>query len=437
MLTSIMGLVLALLGLAFLAAFVNSSAPRRDDYGEYGDAAEHATFGRSLVMVLEFNLRAIVTFVLWVGSWGVSLWLLVPKIIRLFDGVLTSLLTEATWTGLFSRQIIATVVILIIANMLTALLSFRRKMEEIGPDDYRWEQDGPEYQRVASRPFRPKAPFVFVVLPTILIVAMLWVLPQQSAVQDRLHMAGWLPTYTPTATPMPTSTLTQTPTTTATAVATQTPTATAVATSTPTQTPTVTPEPTSTPRIRLAVDPRAAGCVEIPFENTLGVPGEFMTWSCPATSSFFVAWTPPSGKTITGDSGLALVISKGKFTVCPAGDGESTYPVWGTSCPAREITTPAPASTETTIETNMPPLPCEGRWLNTEPVRIDTGPVLLGLCDDGFVVYDVSMDWSVGPMKNALFMNTNGDRVDLEFVDGELLVNDQPFAEWLSTQGGE
>ena len=68
---------------------------------------------------------------------------------------------------------------------------------------------------------------------------------------------------------------------------------------------------------------------------------------------------------------------------------------------------------------------------------IDSGPAFLGICSDGFFVHNVGADFTVGPMKNALFMSTNGARVDFEFVDGGLLVNGQPFAEWLATQGGQ
>ncbi|HNQ31460.1 MAG TPA: hypothetical protein PKG71_01945 [Candidatus Woesebacteria bacterium] len=123
-------------------------------------------------------------------------------------------------------------------------------------------------------------------------------------------------------------------------------------------------------------------------------------------------------------------------TVTPLATQTSTPTAMPTNTPTN---TPEPTATQVAISTNpnMPPLPCAGgRWLHTQPVKIDRGPALLGVCVDGFVVHDIGTGWDFGPVKSALFMGAGGVRVDLEFVDGELLVNDVPFALWLATQGG-
>lgn len=443
MFTTIAGFVLLLVGLGLLALFVDTSEPR----GEYNfsDEIEHASFSKSLGKILEFNLRAIVTFIGWIGCWAFGLWLLIPKIIHLGDTWLTAFLTDSTWTPLFQRQFFFSIGLFFVASTLIALTSRRSKTVEIQEGDYRWDPDGGDWQKAKERAFRPKLPLVLIGIPALVVFAMVIALPRQAAVNDRLHMAGWLPTYTPTATAMPTSTPTQTSTATVTPLATSTPTATATPTAQPTNTPTSSPIPptaTATPRVRLPFDPAAAGCEEIHVEERLGIAGEFAAWYCPSSGKYFAAWKPSAtAEAISGEfPGIPLVGDVGKFTVCPSQDGKSAFTaLWG-RCPARQSITPEPTTAPASSNSDMPPLVCGGRWIHQEPFTLARSNVMIELCGNGkdFALRDLdNPSWDPVPLPWMQLMTEGGRQIILEVVDGELLVNGQPFTEWLTKQGGQ
>ncbi len=99
---------------------------------------------------------------------------------------------------------------------------------------------------------------------------------------------------------------------------------------------------------------------------------------------------------------------------------------------------PTATKVATSINPNMPPLVCGGRWLHQEPFMLASSRVMVEMCGDNklFAFRDMNIDWEPIPTGSATLMSSEGLRLVFEVVDGEILVNGAPFAEWLESQGG-
>lgn len=127
-------------------------------------------------------------------------------------------------------------------------------------------------------------------------------------------------------------------------------------------------------------------------------------------------------------------------TWTPQPSSTPTVTATSTNTPtATPTVTPTAMSEPTqTSDPSKPALVCNGTWLHEEPVQLGGFRILFELCDGGqyFVTHEIGSDWGLIPLDSTSFMVSDGTRYEFELKNGELLVNGQPFADWLATQGG-
>ncbi len=126
----------------------------------------------------------------------------------------------------------------------------------------------------------------------------------------------------------------------------------------------------------------------------------------------------------------------------------STPTAMATATPEPTITstdTPIPTNTSTatheptqTPDPSKPALACNGTWLHEEPVVVGSIRTLFEFCADGyrFAAHEIDLGWAPIPTESMMVMPGGGTRLEFFVDNGELLVNGQPFADWLAARGG-